>query len=169
MLPLYFVLTACGLCRDHPSTAAAIAREVGIIKGKAESVTAAKERRVPTRVDQNPDHSIRAQRYEKSAIVVTGAEMNNFDKHMWNVSLRCLSSFWALFDGVVLQWVFSFDELIFARTTPNQKLTIVKEAQRCGHVVAVTGDVRVLSVVFLPNYSRVFITGCQRCTCTEAR
>lgn len=121
---------------DHPSTAAAIAKEVSIIKGVPETVTAAKERRAPTRWDTKPDHSIREERYsvclaivfsfglcryQKSALVVTGAELKDFDEHMWN-------------------WVLGFDELVFARTTPDQKLKIVMQAQRCNHVVAVTGD-----------------------------
>lgn len=37
-------------------------------------------------------------------------------------------------------WVLAHEELIFARTTPEQKLRIVMEFQRRGEVVAVTGD-----------------------------
>lgn len=32
------------------------------------------------------------------------------------------------------------DEIVFARTTPQQKLLIVESCQRLGDVVAVTGD-----------------------------
>ena len=32
------------------------------------------------------------------------------------------------------------DEVVFARTTPSQKLLIVEACQRLGHIVAVTGD-----------------------------
>jgi len=39
----------------------------------------------------------------------------------------------------VLDWI-SVDEVVFARTTPSQKLLIVDACQRKGHVVAVTGD-----------------------------
>ena len=37
-------------------------------------------------------------------------------------------------------WVLSHQELIFARTSPEQKLRIVMECQRRGEIVAVTGD-----------------------------
>lgn len=67
------------------------------------------------------DHSIRAERYTKSALVITGNQIDEMDQYMWN-------------------WVFSFDELVFARMSPNQKSKVVQEAQRCQHVVAVTGD-----------------------------
>lgn len=36
--------------------------------------------------------------------------------------------------------IFSKDEIIFARTSPKQKLEIVKRAQGLGHIVGVTGD-----------------------------
>lgn len=37
-------------------------------------------------------------------------------------------------------WALSHQELVFARTTPEQKLRIVVEFQRRAEVVAVTGD-----------------------------
>ncbi|EGF81882.1 hypothetical protein BATDEDRAFT_9944, partial [Batrachochytrium dendrobatidis JAM81] len=36
--------------------------------------------------------------------------------------------------------IMSYDEIIFARTLPSDKLDIVKRAQSIGHIVAVTGD-----------------------------
>lgn len=39
----------------------------------------------------------------------------------------------------VMDWI-RVDEVVFARTTPSQKLLIVDACQRLGHVVAVTGD-----------------------------
>jgi sodium/potassium-transporting ATPase subunit alpha len=39
----------------------------------------------------------------------------------------------------LLDWI-SKPEVVFARTTPSQKLLIVDACQRVGHVVAVTGD-----------------------------
>jgi sodium/potassium-transporting ATPase subunit alpha len=40
---------------------------------------------------------------------------------------------------VLLDWL-SKPEVVFARTTPSQKLLIVEACQKLGHVVAVTGD-----------------------------
>lgn len=37
-------------------------------------------------------------------------------------------------------WIFDKDEIVFARTSPKHKLTIVKNAQARGHIVGVTGD-----------------------------
>ena len=38
-----------------------------------------------------------------------------------------------------MEWI-KKPEVVFARTTPSQKLLIVDACQRLGHVVAVTGD-----------------------------
>ena len=39
----------------------------------------------------------------------------------------------------ILRWILK-DEIVFARTSPSQKLVIVAACQKVGHVVAVTGD-----------------------------
>ena len=59
--------------------------------------------------------------YIPYGIVVAGADINHMDDFMWD-------------------WVLSHQELVFARTTPEQKLRIVTEFQRRAEVVAVTGD-----------------------------
>ena len=59
--------------------------------------------------------------YISYAIIVAGAEMNYMDDFMWD-------------------WVLSHQELVFARTSPEQKLRIVTEFQRRAEIVAVTGD-----------------------------
>lgn len=48
--------------------------------------------------------------------------------------------FFSLVDEYMWDWVLSHQELIFARTSPEQKLRIVMECQRRGEIVAVTGD-----------------------------
>ncbi|UJR16962.1 hypothetical protein I4U23_003860 [Adineta vaga] len=55
------------------------------------------------------------------AIVVTGFQVDSMDDFMWS-------------------WVLSHEELIFARTSPEQKLRIIMEFQRREETVAVIGD-----------------------------
>lgn len=111
---------------DHPDTAEAIAKQVNIIRSKTRR-DIANERGVPMdEVDPNDP--------EIEAMVVTGPELAKYDDEM-------------------LDHVLDFDQIVFARTTPKQKLIIVqglqnKKIQRRGrdaprkvrHVVAVTGD-----------------------------
>ena len=54
-------------------------------------------------------------------ILVTGSDMKSFDVALWDFVLRHSS-------------------MVFARTSPEQKLKIVSECQKRGEVVAVTGD-----------------------------
>ncbi|CAF1648359.1 unnamed protein product [Adineta ricciae] len=55
------------------------------------------------------------------AIVIAGNQVDYLDDFMWN-------------------WVLSHEELIFARTSPEQKLRIIMEFQRRGEIVAAIGD-----------------------------
>ena len=56
-----------------------------------------------------------------SALVVEGKELVGFSEERWRE-------------------VLSMPELVFARTTPSQKLAIVEHLQAMKHIVAVTGD-----------------------------
>ena len=55
------------------------------------------------------------------AVVVEGKELDAIDEAGWD-------------------YIFKHREMVFARTTPDHKLMIVKEAQRRGNRVGVTGD-----------------------------
>ncbi|XP_034656439.1 sodium/potassium-transporting ATPase subunit alpha [Drosophila subobscura] len=97
---------------DHPITAKAIARNVGIItKPTAEDI--AQQRGVDIReVDPR----------QATAIVVHGGELREMKAEE--------------IDSVI----YYHTEIVFARTSPQQKLIIVEACQRRGEIVAVTGD-----------------------------
>ena len=99
---------------DHPITAQAIARSVGIISPNEFTVEEIAERRgIPlTQVDKT----------EAAAAVVHGGELKDMDSASLEAVLR------------------DFHEIVFARTSPQQKLIIVEGCQRIGQIVAVTGD-----------------------------
>lgn len=101
---------------DHPATAVAISRKVGIIS--PESITifdlAAKMKKSVS--------ELRDQMHQCTAIVITGSEL----REMPNSQLR--------------EVFHLHSEIVFARTSPQQKLMIVEAAQSTGAIVAVTGD-----------------------------
>lgn len=96
---------------DHPITAKAIAREVGIIKNK-ESIDAS----------------------NIGIIETLPPNLNNFSIVIHGSALRDMTN--QELDNVLN----NFNEIVFARTSPTQKLQIVEGFQRLGHIVAVTGD-----------------------------
>merc|ERR1712142_936995 len=99
---------------DHPITAKAIARSVGIISDNSRTIEdLAEERDVP--IDQiNPR--------DANAAVVHGGELKELTEQAMDEILMYHS------------------EIVFARTSPQQKLIIVEGCQRMGAIVAVTGD-----------------------------
>ncbi|XP_066495359.1 potassium-transporting ATPase alpha chain 2 [Tiliqua scincoides] len=99
---------------DHPITAKAIARSVGIISATSETVEdIAKRLNIP--VEQ-------VNKRDANAAVVNGMEL----KDMTSEQL----------DDILI----NHSEIVFARTSPQQKLIIVEGCQRQDAVVAVTGD-----------------------------
>lgn len=98
---------------DHALTAEAIARQVNIITKKTRK-NVAEERGIS--VDSVQEHDP-----EIEAVVVTGQELSNFREKDW-------------------KWLLDHAQIVFARTTPQQKLEIVERLQERGEVIAVTGD-----------------------------
>ncbi|XP_007945980.1 sodium/potassium-transporting ATPase subunit alpha-4-like [Orycteropus afer afer] len=99
---------------DHPITAKAIAKGVGIISEGTETIEDMAARlQVP--VSQIDPRDVKA-------IVVHGSELKNMSSEQLDDVLK------------------SHTEIVFARTSPQQKLIIVEGCQRQGAIVAVTGD-----------------------------
>jgi sodium/potassium-transporting ATPase subunit alpha len=113
---------------DHPDTAEAIARQVNIITGKTRKFLA-RDRGVPIDNVHPHDDAI-------IAVVITGAQLLELTDEE-------------------LDYYLDFDQMVFARTSPAQKLRIVQALQNksfvtrgregskplaVSHVVAVTGD-----------------------------
>ncbi|CAG8769228.1 9509_t:CDS:1, partial [Dentiscutata erythropus] len=111
---------------DYSLTAASIAKQVGIFTDSENSL------HTVTDLDQLPD---------KLEIVVEHKEPTTREKSPKKVKSLLLTGT----DVATLsdkQWdeVITYDEIVFARTTPEQKLRIVQEFQNRDSVVGVTGD-----------------------------
>jgi sodium/potassium-transporting ATPase subunit alpha len=106
---------------DFALTAQAIARECGIITGlnhTVDDVTAlSREPALKLTTDDDNDDGA-----SPKSIVITGPDLITLNETQWD------------------QLVSSYTEVVFARTTPEQKLHIVRELQSRGHVVGMTGD-----------------------------
>ncbi|KAH9408569.1 Sodium/potassium-transporting ATPase subunit alpha-1, partial [Tyrophagus putrescentiae] len=99
---------------DHPITAKAIAKAVGIISEGTETVEDIAERLSIPVEDVNPR--------DAKAAVVHGQELKDMSQEELDDILQ------------------HHTEIVFARTSPQQKLIIVEGCQRMGAIVAVTGD-----------------------------
>lgn len=100
---------------DHPLTAKSIAKEVNIIQEGSPVVILDHNTISTFRGDQHGDD------IHQTAVVVHGKVVNQLTDAQW--------------DNIM-----SRSQLVFARTSPEQKLIIVNQCQSRGHIVAVTGD-----------------------------
>ncbi|KAK2579051.1 hypothetical protein KPH14_002843 [Odynerus spinipes] len=99
---------------DHPITAKAIAKSVGIISEGNETVEDIAQRLNIPVSEVNPR--------EAKAAVIHGTALRELNSDQLDEILRYHT------------------EIVFARTSPQQKLIIVEGCQRMGAIVAVTGD-----------------------------
>jgi len=101
---------------DHPITAEAIANQVNII-------TLPTLRQVNQTAVQLGEPPVTDELFDPrvQAVVKAGSEIRGLTEAQWDALL-------------------SKKEVVFARTTPEQKLEIVEHYQRLGEIVAVTGD-----------------------------
>lgn len=115
---------------DFGLTAAAIARNVGIFThtGEPDSVSdlmASVDTTDMSNTLSPTPRKARGHRFPRNerarSLLVEGHEISRLSSNDWNV-------------------VCEYDEVVFARTTPEQKLRIVKELRERDNIVAVTGD-----------------------------
>ena len=99
---------------DHPITAKAIAKGVGIISEGNETVEDIAARLGVPVSEVNPR--------DAKACVVHGSDLRDMTPSQIDEILS------------------NHPEIVFARTSPQQKLIIVEGCQRQGQIVAVTGD-----------------------------
>merc|ERR1712029_57268 len=101
---------------DHPITAKAIARSVGIISEQSMTIEDIAEKEGKAVKDIDPKDA------RANAAVVHGGELKDMTQDF--------------LDEILMY----HNEIVFARTSPQQKLIIVEGCQRMGAIVAVTGD-----------------------------
>ena len=101
------------LTGDHPLTAEAIARTVGIIRDHKTKIEVAKKKKIPVEdVDEN----------DALAAVIYGPDLLKYTLDDWNKVLL------------------GKKEIVFSRISPQQKVEIVQHLQRLKEIVIVTGD-----------------------------
>lgn len=98
---------------DFGLTALAIARQCGIVtsNGPVDDVQAL----------QRSNKADGQQDTRSSAIVISGADLMSLNDYQWEQLCR-------------------YPEIVFSRTTPEQKLRIVREFRARGEIVGMTGD-----------------------------
>ena len=104
---------------DFATTAAAIATQVGIFTNSSyDTVQILHEK---SKLQPEPKKSKQGGQLIHSSLLLNGYELSSLNTEMWRLISR-------------------YEEVVFARTTPEQKLLIVKEFQKDGYIVGVTGD-----------------------------
>ncbi|KAG9007832.1 hypothetical protein FRB94_001731 [Tulasnella sp. JGI-2019a] len=96
---------------DHPKTAEAIARKINLVIGDTKQTLSARTGRPIDQIYED----------EVQAVVIHGDDIDKLQGWEWDN-------------------IFNKEEIVFARTSPQHKLEIVKRAQALGHIVGVTGD-----------------------------
>ncbi len=110
---------------DYALTAAAVATEIGIFTNSHfDTIENVHEKLKEDKMAI--DSGLKVSDFEltrlgSSSLLLTGSDLDQVTEAEWRLITK-------------------YDEIVFARTTPEQKLLIVKEFQRDKYVVGVTGD-----------------------------
>ena len=112
---------------DFKLTAQAIASQCGIITQPANAIDVVKSLLIPDPIDKYYDGNAGndaaksiMNAVSSRSIVISGPDILGLEEKQWDRLCK-------------------YDEIVFARTTPEQKLRIVKELQARGETVGMTG------------------------------
>lgn len=100
---------------DAGLTGAAIARTTGIFTGKRDPDN------LETVLSRRNGSSVKLVEGENQSLLLEGPQLNSLEDQDWDL-------------------ICQYQEIVFGRTTPAQKLLIVNELKKRGNAVAVTGD-----------------------------
>ncbi|CAG8490503.1 20749_t:CDS:2 [Cetraspora pellucida] len=108
---------------DYSLTASSIAKQVGIFSDSEDSIHTINDLEQLSEKLEIVEHKEPTQIIPKKSksLLLTGSDLVTLSEKQWDM-------------------VISYDEIVFARTTPEQKLRIVQEFQNRDSVVGVTGD-----------------------------
>ncbi|EPE34198.1 Calcium ATPase, transmembrane M [Glarea lozoyensis ATCC 20868] len=110
---------------DFALTAQAIAAECGIVTNPPHMVknisALSRDYAVPTSESGNEKETSEIDHETQTSIVISGPEMITLNENQWDQ-------------------LCTYTEIVFARTTPEQKLRIVREFQSRSEIVGMTGD-----------------------------
>ena len=115
---------------DHPATAVAIAAQAGIISNPAAVHHASDLLDSPASPDKENGEK------EENGVLVTRDQGDNAPPHSIVITGAELEKLTPEQEDTLCL----YQEIVFARTTPEQKLRIVRSMQARGGVVGVTGD-----------------------------
>lgn len=124
---------------DHPLTAEYIGRQINIISGKTRQ-QALKSKQMHIKFKDETKSEVYTNNISNCSLNEITSELDFSQKENdYEAEIICGDEIDALTE---LDWlrILSKKEIIFARTSPKQKLLIVEKFQEQGHIVGVSGD-----------------------------